>query len=547
MLKNKITGLLVVACIGIPISACAPFIKPVPAKNHFYIMQINDTYKIEGLEKGGRGGFARLRTVRKQLEKDGKVLLLHAGDLLYPSVMSKYLKARPIIDTMNLLDGDAAAFDPDFIATYGNHEFDNPDPAILLDRTAQSGFSWVSSNVRFKANKNDPGEPLSQRLSNVHERIIYEVDGYKLGLFGLTLDSQQQDYVAYDYAPATRRALVRKTIDQLRQDGAQMIIAVTHQNLGQDEWLAREFPEIAIIAGGHEHFYIHRRVGKTWIAKADSDNQSAVVYDIRIDPGKPPKISQRRLALDQTIAEDPQVKQRADQYVAELCAALKAQTGHDGAEIYGFTKNLLEGDETAVRGRETALGDFLTDTMRERMGTDIAFVNGGGIRINDNIPPGPITHYDLEGIFYFDNALVSFGITGAQLLDILRNSVSKVAFGDGRFLQVSGVRFKYHRTGADDDPAYAVNAGDVEVYSQGRYIPLSLATTYSVATTDFLWQSGYMDHYDLFQQGKGGSSPERLDKGGRIGFRATVEEALARLPGRMVTTGIEGRIVPVRD
>jgi hypothetical protein len=61
---------------------------------HFKILQLNDVYKIEGLQNGAVGGLARIRAVRKQLEADGApVLLLHAGDLLFPSVASKYLGA----------------------------------------------------------------------------------------------------------------------------------------------------------------------------------------------------------------------------------------------------------------------------------------------------------------------------------------------------------------------------------------------------------------------------------------------------------------------
>ncbi|MGZ5441862.1 MAG: hypothetical protein ACXW5U_02180 [Thermoanaerobaculia bacterium] len=65
----------------------------------FKILQINDVYKIEGLESGKTGGLARVRTLRKHLESDGTpVLVLHGGDVIYPSVMSKYLEARPMID-----------------------------------------------------------------------------------------------------------------------------------------------------------------------------------------------------------------------------------------------------------------------------------------------------------------------------------------------------------------------------------------------------------------------------------------------------------------
>ena len=38
---------------------------------------------------------------------------------------------------------------PRLITTFGNHEFDNRDPKILLERLNESAFRWVSTNVRW--------------------------------------------------------------------------------------------------------------------------------------------------------------------------------------------------------------------------------------------------------------------------------------------------------------------------------------------------------------------------------------------------------------
>ena len=99
-----------------------------------------------------------------------------------------------------------------------------------------------------------------------------------------------------------------------------------------------------------------------------------------------------------------------------------------------------------MRGRETALGDFLCDVMRDRMKADVALLNGGAVRSNDNIRPGPVTRYDLEGIFYFPD-LVTFELTGAELLDVLRFGIAKVHAGSGQFVQVSSIQFQYHPGG----------------------------------------------------------------------------------------------------
>ncbi|QSA97102.1 bifunctional UDP-sugar hydrolase/5'-nucleotidase [Methylococcus sp. EFPC2] len=543
----KLNRLAAVAVLSSTLAACAAGTRPPtdkPADAHFTLLQVNDTYKIEGLEGGSKGGFARLRTLRKQLEAGGrKVLVLHGGDILFPSVMSKYLRAQPVVKILNGLDGDPAAFDPYLIATFGNHEFDDRDPGVLLGRVAQSDFDWVTANVYYRSIPQAGGEPLSKRLTHVHETLVRELDGVKVGVFGLTTDVNDRDYVRYDYEGDARRVVVRKSLDSLKEQGAQVVIALTHQDLADDEKLAAEFPDIDLIVGGHEHFHIQKRVGRTWITKADADNQSAVVYDVTVRPGQPLEATPRKIDLDAGTEKDAALQAEVEKYRAQLNATVKQQTGRDAGEVVGRAVNLLEGIETAVRGRETALGNFLADTIRTRMKTDVAFTNGGGIRINDNILPGPITSLDLEGLFYFDNQLVAGEVTGAELLDILNNAVSKVHLGDGRFLQVSGLRFEYRNVGNEDAPRFTVAAEDVGIRPQGSrdFRPLDLTRRYTVGTTDFIWDSGYKDGYVLFAKGKGETSPPLIARE-PVSFRRAVEEAIGRLPDKTVTTAIEGRI-----
>ena len=531
-----------IACAGAPQRRGVE--PPAAVEARFTILQINDVYKVEGLAGGRRGGLARVRTLRKQLESEGRpVLVLHAGDLLFPSVMSKYLRAAPMIRVLNLLDGDPAAFDPDLFVVFGNHEFDDRDPGVLLGRVAQSDFSWVSSNVRYRSVKSAAGQALSSRLANVHEVVLRDVAGVRVGIFGLTTDAQPRDYVAYDYDLPQRHAAIEKALARLHEGGAKVVVALTHQDLDEDERLAREFPAVGLVVGGHEHFFLQRRVGNTWITKADADAVTAVVHDVRIAPDGSVADAFRKVPLDEGVEKDPDVDQEVQASLDELAVAVKAQTGRDLREVVGETENTLEGVEPAVRGRETALGNFLTDVLRERMKTDVAFINGGAIRINDDIPPGPIRNYDLEGIFYFDNAIVSFEITGAQLLELLRTSVSKVHTGHGRFLQVSGIRFRYVVGGTAEAPVYTIDPSDVEVSRRGAgFEKLDLARTYSAASLDYVWENGYRDGYALFSKGRGETSPKRLDSG-PVPWRATTEAAIRALPGRRVTSKVEGRIV----
>jgi hypothetical protein len=142
---------------------------------------------------------------------------------------------------------------------------------------------------------------------------------------------------------------------------------------------------------------------------------------------------------------------------------------------------------------------------------------------------------------------VSFEITGAQLLELLRTSVSKVHTGHGRFLQISGIRFRYRVGGTPEEPVYTIDPADVEVSPRGRgFEKLDLSRTYSAASLDYVWENGYRDGYELFSRGKGagGTSPKRLDSGS-VPWRATTEDAIRALPGRRITSRVEGRIVRI--
>lgn len=521
----------------------------------FKILQINDVYKIEGLERGDIGGIARVRTLRKDLEKGGQpVLVLLAGDFLYPSVMSKYLQARPMVDMLNLLDGDPAAFDPYLIVTFGNHEFDNKVPEILCDRIVQSDFRWVASNVRYCSAKRDAGLPFSHRFYNVHDTIVLDIGGALVGIFGLTINSEERDYVEYDYELPERYDAVKKAIDTLKAQGAHMIVALTHQDMEEDESLVSYFPEIDIVVGGHDHSYSKKQVGRTWITKADADARSAIVYDVHISPNAPVGTIPQKVDLNNnTKEEDSVIDKEVDDWMDKLSKRFKDLKNHDLNEPIGHTKHKLEGVETAVRKKETALGNFLTDVIRDKMETDIAFINGGGIRINDDIPAnGTITAYDMEGIFYFENNLVDFELTGEELLDILNISVQNVDKGDGRFLQVSGIKFKYHAKSLQGKPGYEVDQKDVSIkhWGESSFTPLVLDKTYTAGSVDYLWEKGYKSGYTIFSQGdkdNNGTSPKRIHTDQSISFRDETKKKIETLSGKMITTDIEGRIKKVCD
>jgi 5'-nucleotidase len=136
----------------------------------------------------------------------------------------------------------------------------------------------------------------------------------------------------------------------------------------------------------------------------------------------------------------------------------------------------------------------------------------------------------MEGVFYYSNTLVAFPATGEQLLDMLRHSVSRADAGDGRFLQVSGLRFRYHPC----DGKFVVGAEDVQVNGK----PLDVNARYTVATVNYLYEKGEEDGYTLFAAT---TRPRKIYAEREVDFRAAVEQYIRRRG--QVETDIKGRIV----
>ncbi|MFP5288872.1 MAG: bifunctional metallophosphatase/5'-nucleotidase, partial [Thermoanaerobaculia bacterium] len=538
---------------GVLLIAGLVFSRLLPGRGNadrFTILQINDVYKVEGIERETIGGLARVRALRKEIEKEGQpVLLLHAGDFLYPSVMSKFLEARPMVRCLNLLDGDEEAFDERLVVTFGNHEFDHESRDVLAQRILESGFRWVTSNILLRDRVGGPGRPPSHSFKNVSEDLLLDLDGIRVGILGFTVAGSDRHWV--DYRNDQRDSLVRETLKRLKDEGAEVIVALTHQDLPDDEALAAKFPEIDLIVGGHDHFFVQKRKGRTLITKADSDARSAVRIDVAVLQDGTVHATPDKIDLASGASEDPLLKAATQEAHDELKLFYKMEKKRDLTEPVTTTTNFLEGVEPAVRGRETALGNLLADSIRQTLNTRVAFVNGGSIRINDNIPAGgKITWEDLEGIFYYDNRLVSFDLTRDQLLEILRNSVSEVDRGSGRFLQVSCIRFSYR---ANHPPRYGIEPENVHLCPDGDpEAPLSewpslntVTEPIAASTIEHFWQNGSKEGYTHFAQGAGGKSPPPKQKEqDRPDWRKTFEESLK---GKVIQAKVEGRIQRVDD
>jgi 5'-nucleotidase len=433
------------------------------------ILQLNDVYQITPVDRGKRGGMARVATLQKSLrEKSPNTLFLLAGDFISPSVSSRLFKGKQMIASLNATGLD--------IATFGNHEFDF-GPDILIDRMKESKFAYTIANVFDKKT----GKPFG----GAKLYISREFNGVRVAVFGLLLAetatlSSPGANVRFEDAVVAGKRLSRK----LRRQGFDVIIALTHLPMSDDKRLAAE-GDVDLIIGGHEHELLESMAGHAPIMKMGSDARNLGHVDIHLQRAKKSRQQFKIASMDwqaipvtDAIKDDPQ----AAAVVAEYDKQLNASLG----EVIGNTSVLLDARAAAIRRGEGNLGNFIADVYRQALNADFALVNSGSIRSDATYGPGELTKKDILSILPFENGVVKVKLTGEHLKRLLENGISKAGQEDGRFPQISGFSFTY-------DPGKPVGSRVISIQSNGN--PIDNAKSYTLALSAYTLGGG--DGYDL--------------------------------------------------
>ncbi len=501
--------------------------KPAPRSGtrQFAILAVNDVYRITGLLPAESGGLARLRTLRKELERQyPDLLFLHAGDALFPSLLSREFDGAQMIDVLNLMDGREDAVDDRMIAVLGNHEFDKKDSthaSLFRARMLESDFRWLYTNVTLENTREIEKEGGSREPSTTRvdmtglengkfpvlvKKALETSGGVRVGIFGLTRGVD----VAYAKSRDTRaelESIARSMSAQLRAEGAEFVIALTHLSLAQDRWvcgLGQAGPDLII--GGHEHHHLDDRPQGCPIFKADADALSASFIEVTVPASGEPGIDYTLKKVGQGFQRpDPQVRARVESWLIKherlYCRSLET-----GSTRYCLDERLarldedLIGEEISIRGEDTNLGRWVASlllqagqdfaTRQSMPAPQIAFINSGSLRLNQNLGKGSLfLRRHFEELIAYDDEIYIVAMTRSDLKTALERS--GVCRMDGAWLQVAGLSYTVDgRTGAVSN----IKIGGTPLAAAGD-------TIYAV-TTEFLLTDEKRDGYQFPADGR---------------------------------------------
>jgi 5'-nucleotidase/UDP-sugar diphosphatase len=400
---NFLVRLFLSALLGVFALASSSGIPPAAAaETRIVIFHSNDIH-------GKIDNFAKVAAILDAERKGGaEVFYFDAGDNFTGSpVIDQYdPPGEPMLELLNRLGVD--------VLCPGNHEFDY-GLENLQKFAARARFPFVSANIEAL-----PGSFPQLRSS----LLIKTKGGIRIAVFGLIqteagsgLPSTHPDKVkGLVFSEPLAKALEMKKL----RAGSDVLIGLTHIGFEQDVLLAAEMPELDAIIGGHSHTRVDpaETVNGVLVAQAGSDNRFLGRVDLLVRNGRVIEKKGVLIDLKGPMAEAADVQ------------AMIVRFNQNPA----FARIIAEAPQEIV-GKE-ALGSLMTDAIRVVHGLDIAFQNGGGIRLNQL--PKKITLKDIYTLDPFGNQVVQFALSAAEVRGLIAASFAK---GNDIDLQVSGISY----------------------------------------------------------------------------------------------------------
>ncbi len=454
-------------------------------------------------------------------------LFVGAGDLIGASTFTSFIQQdEPTIEALNVMGLDTSAF--------GNHEFDRGVDDVVNRVEPLTDWDYLAANL-YQAGTTTPAFP---------EYYVEDFGDVSVGFVGAVTEElpslvSPAGIASIDVGPVV--PAVNRVADQL-SDGdpnngeADVVVLLIHEGAANTtieaatddsrfgQVVTGANANIDAIISGHTHLAYNHQVpipGTDRTRPVISSGQYGEKFahtTITIDPD----------TGDFTMTSE--IKNLAGAYtpnveVAQIVADAVAVAREAGSVKLGdITADVNRGvqDNTSEnRGAESTLGNFVADVQlwaTQQAGSQIAFMNPGGLRAdlkyaaNPTTPgdgTGVVTYSEAAGVQSFANTLVTKDLTGEQIRQALEQQWQP-AGASRPFLKLgvsAGLTYTY-------DPAAAAGSRITGMWLDGT--PLDLGATYKVTVNSFLASGG--DNFGAFAQGTNSADSGRVDLASMVDY-----------------------------
>lgn len=477
----------------------------VVAQEKATLLYFNDSHVIYPVvdKHGERGGVARAKTIVDSIKKENKnTVVLQGGDLGGGVLFGAVYHGFPMIEAFNKMPID--------ISNFGQHEFDFgvTEARNLVNK---SKFQWISTNL-----KESSGKPFN----NSKEYIVKKIGDFKVGFLGTT-DGMETTIQTTEIYQEDIIKSIGENLEKLKKEKVDFIVLLTQSEPELNIEILEKYPEInAVLAEEKsEKYNFVTYVGEKPIVSPQGNMGSIVKIDIFKNKDGKIKQSLEFLPVDNSVPSDKEMLKLEEFYKEKLDRDLGTVIAKNNVKLdSGF------GENHHARYEESNVGNLIADAYKNHFNTEIAFMNGGGIRAN--IESGDFRLRDAISILPFSNKVGAFKYSGKTIVEALEHGVSSVDKKAGRFLQVSGMEYSYN-------PKNEVGSRVSNVTINGK--PIQLETIYTVALPLYIKNGG--DGFQMLKNTMGVveiDSEKNIDSDIFIDYVKKIKVLNPKLEGRIV-------------
>ncbi|MDR9428351.1 MAG: thiosulfohydrolase SoxB [Salibaculum sp.] len=323
---------------------------------------------------GKMGGMDRVATVVNAIRGDRPdAILLDGGDTWHGSYTCYQTEGQDVVNVMNALKPDAMTFHWEF--TLGQDRVREIVADLPFDALGQNIFDamWDEPAAEFKPYR------------------FFERGGVKVAVIGQAfpyMPIANPGWMFPDYSFGIRDEHMQKMVDEVRAQGAECVVCLSHNGFDVDKKMASVVSGIDVILSGHTHDALPEpvTVGDTIVVASGSNGKFVSRVDLDIRNGRMMGFRHKLIPVfSDVIAPDPTVAGLID----DQRAPFKDQLD----EVIGQTDGLLY-----RRGNfNGSWDDLICDALMSEREADIAM--SPGVRWGPSVLPGQdITREDIWNV-----------------------------------------------------------------------------------------------------------------------------------------------------
>lgn len=303
------------------------------------------------------------------------------------------------------------------VVTLGNNEGITLDHHDLFHLYDEADFDVVCANLHSLDHMEpDWLKPFIKMESK---------SGIKIGFIGLTARFNAY-YELLNWHISSQYKAIDKYITELKKS-ADVIVLLSHLGISEDQEIARRYPEIDVIIGGHTHHLLRtgEYVNNAVITAAGKHCEFAGEVILTWDHSEQKLIKKEAYTVDTT-------HMTKDLQTVDLLNHLQEETDKRLGEPVVNLKKPIE----VKWFEDTPIIQELTNTVKAWTKADCAMLNSG--LLLDQLPAGNVTYKDIHRICPHPINPVVVELNGDELREVIRAAFTK----DFMELKLKGFGFR---------------------------------------------------------------------------------------------------------